>query len=151
MGLFNRFKKESPEPAEAKPAVSLPLAEKKVVEPKKSVIKSADSSPKQKTTQPIKGKTQLADRILIKPLVTEKAAEFSAVGKYIFVVNPKMNKVEVKKAVRQIYGVDPIRVNMTNVRGRQVRYGRVAGKTKSWKKAIVTLKAGDKIEIYEGV
>jgi len=151
MGLFNRSKKESTQPVEAKPAVSLPPAKKKAAEPKKSAIKSEDSSPKQKTTPVIKGKTQVADRILIKPLVTEKAAEFSAVGKYIFVVNPKMNKIEVKKAVRQIYGVNPVRVNMTNVRGRQVRYGRVAGKTKSWKKAIVTLKAGDKIEIYEGV
>ena len=62
-----------------------------------------------------------------------------------------MNKVEVKKAIRTIYNVEPIKVNIANFSGKSVRYGRIKGKTKNWKKAIVTLKQGDKIEVYEGV
>lgn len=99
----------------------------------------------------IKGKTKHAYRVLIKPLVTEKATEFGALGKYVFAVNPKMNKVEVKKAIRTVYNVDPVKINMANFKGKTIRYGRIQGKTKGWKKAVVTLKPGDKIEVYEGV
>ena len=62
-----------------------------------------------------------------------------------------MNKVEIKKAIRTIYNVDPIKINVSNFSGKQVRYGRMSGKMKDWKKAVVTLKAGEKIEVYEGV
>ena len=62
-----------------------------------------------------------------------------------------MNKIDVKKAIRTIYEVDPIKVNILNLSGRKVRYGKTRGKTKRWKKAIVTLKKGDSIEVYEGV
>ncbi|OGY45565.1 MAG: 50S ribosomal protein L23 [Candidatus Buchananbacteria bacterium RIFCSPHIGHO2_02_FULL_38_8] len=88
---------------------------------------------------------------MIKPLVTEKAADLGALGKYVFAIDPKMNKIEVKKAIRSIYKVDPVQVNILNFSGKYVRYGRVWGKTKNWKKAVVTLKPGDKIEVYEGV
>jgi large subunit ribosomal protein L23 len=72
-------------------------------------------------------------------------------GKYVFAVSPKANKVEIKKAIRTIYNVDPIKINILNLSGRSVRYGRTSGRTKNWKKAVITLKKGDKIEIYEGV
>jgi len=99
----------------------------------------------------IKGKTNQSYQILVKPLVTERAAEIAALGKYVFMVNRAMNKVEVKKAIRSVYNVEPIKINMINVVGKKVRYGRSLGQRKDWKKAIVTLKPGDKIEIYEGV
>ena len=88
---------------------------------------------------------------MLKPLITEKASELGALNKYVFAINPKMNKIEVKKAIRKIYQVDPLKVNILNFSGKKVRAGRIQGSTKNWKKAVVTLRSGDKIEVYEGV
>ena len=92
-----------------------------------------------------------AYRILIKPLVTEKATHLVTQNKYSFAVNKAANKIVVKKAIASLYGVKPLRVNIINARGKFVKSGRTSGKKKNWKKAVVTLKPGDKIEIYEGV
>ncbi len=98
-----------------------------------------------------KADTKEAYRILIKPLVTEKATDLANFNKYCFEVAKNANKIAIKKAIKSLYGVEPIDVNIINMRGKKVSYGRVSGKRKNWKKAIVTLKEGDKIEIYEGV
>lgn len=90
-------------------------------------------------------------KILLKPLVTEKAAVLGAWNQYVFQVAGHMNKKEVAKAIRSVYNVDPVSVHIIQMQGKQVRYGRVYGKRKDWKKAIVTLKKGDTIEVYEGV
>jgi len=66
-------------------------------------------------------------------------------------VAPKTNKIEVAKAVKEIYGVKPVRVNMIKMAGKQARYGRISGRRKDWKKAIITLPSGQTIKIYEGV
>ncbi|OGY41400.1 MAG: 50S ribosomal protein L23 [Candidatus Buchananbacteria bacterium RBG_13_36_9] len=89
--------------------------------------------------------------MLIKPLITEKATHLVTQNKYSFAVAKSVNKNEVKKAIEGLYGVEPIDINIINVRGKFVRYGRTFGKKKNWKKAIITLKPGDKIDIYEGV
>jgi len=163
MGFFNRFKKK--DAAEKKSAEdgssSGGKSEVKKEEVKKPKAKPVEKSEVKKTERlaikpeakpgEIKGKTRQAYQVLIKPLVTEKAGDIGALGKYVFAINPGMNKVEVKKAIRTIYNVEPTKVNIANFSGKKVRYGRVKGKTKSWKKAIVTLKPGDKIEVYEGV
>jgi len=149
MGFFNRKKQDEKKPEEAKPEAKVADSKKEVKPNEKSEIK-----PKKTTeTKPgeIKGKSNQAHLVLVKPLVTEKATDLGALNKYVFAVNPKMNKVEVKKAIRSIYKVDPIQINILNFSGRKVKFGRVQGTTKRWKKAIVTLKPGDKIEIYEGV
>lgn len=99
----------------------------------------------------LKGTSDQAHKVLIKPLITEKASSLGVLNKYVFAINPRMNKIEVKKAIRTIYGVDPVKVNILNFSGKKVKYGRISGQTKSWKKAVVTLKEGDKIEVYEGV
>ena len=70
---------------------------------------------------------------------------------FSFAVSFSATKNEIKKAVRSLYGVEPTAVNIINMRGRDVRYGRNKGRTKSWKKAIVTLKQGETIQVYEGV
>ncbi len=95
--------------------------------------------------------TAEAYKILIKPLVTEKATDLANFNKYCFEVAKNANKIEIQKAIKNLYGVEPLDINIINMRGKRVRYGRVSGKKKNWKKAIVTLKQGDKIEIYEGV
>ncbi len=89
--------------------------------------------------------------ILIKPLVSEKSSFIGQYGQYIFEVSPRANKNEIAKAISNTYGVRPARVNIIRVRGKEVRYGRTVGKTKSYKKAIIALKPGEKIEIHEGV
>ena len=160
MGIFDIFKKKKKEKTEVKskpeekikPEVKekpLDLARDKPVKPVKKVEKPV-VKPEVKAGE-IKGKSQQAYRVLVKPLITEKASDLGPLNKYVFAVNPRINKVEVKKAIRTIYNVEPIKVNISNFSGKSVRYGRIRGKTKSWKKAVVTLKEGDKIEVYEGV
>jgi large subunit ribosomal protein L23 len=89
--------------------------------------------------------------ILLKPVVTEKAAHLAETGKYIFQVADGANKISVASAVKAIYGVDPVAVNIIKVKGKEVTRGRIVGRRKDWKKAVVTLPAGKSIQIYEGV
>ncbi|MFA6428660.1 MAG: 50S ribosomal protein L23 [Candidatus Buchananbacteria bacterium] len=84
--------------------------------------------------------------LLVRPVITEKSANLAVQNKYVFAVLAKANKTEVAKVVAAIYGVTPIKVNMIKVRGRKVKYGKTSGETKAWKKALITLKAGEKIE-----
>ncbi len=150
MGIFNLFKTKS-KAQEAQKKVETPKKMAKKAEEKKEEKKVETVVAKPLAKGEIKGKSKQAYKVLIKPLVTEKAADLGALGKYVFAVNPKINKIEVKKAIRTIYGVEPVGVTILNFSGKSVRYGRVSGRTKNWKKAVVTLKPGDKIEIYEGV
>jgi len=90
-------------------------------------------------------------KVLVKPLITEKAAQMNTVNKYIFEVGIKSNKISVAKVIEQVYGVKPEQVNIINQQGKVVRKGRTSGKRKNWKKAIVTLPKGKSIQIYEGV
>ena len=92
-----------------------------------------------------------AYKILLKPLVTEKVSNLGALGKYVFAVAAFANKVEVAKAIKEVYGIKPVGVNIINRQGKKARYGRISGKRKDWKKAIVTLPKGKTIKIYEGV
>jgi len=93
---------------------------------------------------------QLGD-VIVHPYITEKTAVLADEGKYTFVVSLDTNKVQVKQAVKKMYGVQPKSVNTQIVRGKVVRFGRDFGKRSNWKKAVVTLKEGDSIEIFEGV
>ncbi|MFH1522310.1 MAG: 50S ribosomal protein L23 [Patescibacteria group bacterium] len=92
-----------------------------------------------------------AHRILVKPLVTEKASSLGTDNKYVFQVNQKANKIEIAKAINEVYGVKPISVNVVNMKGKKTRYGKTQGRRKNWKKAIVKLPKGKSIKIYEGV
>lgn len=92
-----------------------------------------------------------AYKVLIKPLITEKAGIMNAENKYVFEVANNSNKIEVAKAVREVYGIQPVNVNIIKVLGKNTRQGRTSGKRKDWKKAIVTLPKGQSIQIYEGV
>ncbi len=90
--------------------------------------------------------------VLRKPLLTEKVAGIQdAHNQYAFMVDPASNKVEIKRAVELKYSVTVVTVNTLNVRGKIKRMGRFSGKRADWKKAIVTLKAGDHIELAQNV
>ncbi len=89
--------------------------------------------------------------VIRRPLVTEKNTSLQAVGKYAFEVDRDANKVQVKQAVEKAFKVTVTGVNMMSVRGKEKRVGRKQVPGSPWKKAVVTLKQGDKITIFEGV
>jgi large subunit ribosomal protein L23 len=87
--------------------------------------------------------------ILLRPVISEKTTELTGMYKYVFRVSMNANKLSVAHAVRELFGVKPEKVNIMRVRGklRRVRYK--YGKRSAWKKAIITLRPGDKIELFE--
>ena len=89
--------------------------------------------------------------VLRRPLVTEKNTVLQAQGKYVFEIANEANKQQVKQAVEKAFRVKVLGVNVMTVSGKTRRVGRRQVLTPSWKKAIVTLKPGDKIELFEGV
>ena len=94
----------------------------------------------------------VAHDIIIKPIITEKAMSGMAMKKYTFKVAKNANKIEIAKAIEEIFKVTVSKVNTVSVRGRLRRQGKYQGYTQSWKKAIVTLKEGSKgIEFFDGM
>lgn len=80
--------------------------------------------------------------IIIKPLITEKSAQFAPERKYFFQVRPDANKIEIRKAVESLFKVKVLKVNTLTVLGKNRRQGKFEGKAPDWKKAVVTLKEG---------
>ena len=91
--------------------------------------------------------------VIISPVITEQSMEDLDIKKYVFKVAKDANKIEIKKAVEEIFGVTVIKVTTTHMRGKTRQQGRFpAGKSASWKKAVVKLSADSKnIEIFEGM
>ena len=90
--------------------------------------------------------------VVIRPIITEQSMEDLDIKKYAFEVAKDANKIEIKKAVEEIFGVKVAKVNTVNVRGRLRRQGRNQGYTRAWKKAYVTLTQDSKdIEFFEGM
>ena len=91
-------------------------------------------------------------QIIIRPLITEKSMGIKEISNVVtFEVHPKANKSEIKKAVEKLFDVKVISVNTMNVKGKTKRYRFVMGKKKDWKKAMVKLKPGETIDLFEGV
>jgi large subunit ribosomal protein L23 len=90
-------------------------------------------------------------QILEKPLVTEKSTQLLADGNWVcFRVDSSANKIQVKQAVEKIFNVTVLQVNTMVVSGKNRRFGQNVGRTKPWKKAMLRLKEGDKIDLFEG-
>jgi large subunit ribosomal protein L23 len=167
MGLFSKKQdntedKKKPVKADVKPAIKAKTATAKKSEVKtektETSMKDLYGETESKTVKTIdeKNKKQIrkygnAHKILVKPLITEKAANLGILNKYVFAVYVKANKIEIAKAVEEVYGIKPVSVNIVNIQGKTVRYGRKTGRRKDWKKAIVMLPKGKTINIYEGV
>jgi large subunit ribosomal protein L23 len=93
-----------------------------------------------------------AHQVVLSPLLTEKGTRLKEEGnQYLFRVARTANKVEIKRAIEQLFKVTVLEVRTTRVRGKVKRLGRFQGRRPDWKKAIATLKAGQSIELYEGV
>lgn len=134
MPIIDVFKKKKPKPK----------TQKKVQSVKSKTTEAPLAKPKKK----VFGK---AYKVLIKPLVTEKASWLSSQGKYVFKVALDATKKDIKQAIQEVYKVKPIAVHTIKILGKKRRYKRTVGQTSTWKKAIVTLRPGEKIEIVEGV
>lgn len=87
--------------------------------------------------------------VLIKPVITERSTGLMEENKYTFEVDPKANKIEIKHAVEKIFKVNVVSVTTMSVPGKLKRQGRTQGYTPNWKKAIVTIKAGQRLPIFE--
>ncbi|HLG23125.1 MAG TPA: 50S ribosomal protein L23 [Candidatus Manganitrophaceae bacterium] len=89
--------------------------------------------------------------LIIRPILTEKSTALrEAENKYSFVVRRDANRQEVKRAVEEALNVKVDKVHILNVIGKEKRLNRFVGKRPDWKKAIVTLKAGEKLDLFEG-
>ncbi len=139
MGLFNRFKKE--EKKETKP-----------VSKKAGVSAVKETKPVEKAEAPKVSKKEFSNawKVLVNPLVTEKSTVLNAQNQYVFKVAPGSSKNEIKKAVRDLYGVKVERVNIINLPGKSRRVGRNQGFRSGFKKAVVSIAAGQTIEIIAG-
>jgi large subunit ribosomal protein L23 len=90
--------------------------------------------------------------VLRRPVVTEKSnRQAEELNQYTFEVDPRANKIQVKQAVEEAFGVTVLKVNIMRMPGKTRRFGRRVTRTPSWKKAVVTLAPGDRIELFEGV
>ena len=163
MGLFSKKTKDSKPEAKKEEVkkTSKVVVEKKTVknevkpEKKEAATKDLYKEEAKKEEKAVKSKktdhTGNSYKVLAKPLVTEKATTLSAENKYVFEVSVNTNKIEVAKAIEEVYGIKPVAVNIVKMKGKKVIRGRITGKRKDWKKAIITLPKGKSIQIYEGV
>lgn len=137
MALLDLFKKKPKKPKEE--TKSLKVSEVKAPEEKKVAERS---TPVRKA-----GVQDLAWRVLKRPHVTEKATALVEENQYTFDIWPRANKVEVKRAVESVYGVDVVSIKIIQGRRKLRRRGRIEGWKRGDKKAIVKLREGQKIEI----
>jgi len=91
-----------------------------------------------------------ARQIIVRPVVSEKSYALMAEGKYTFRVHDRAHKLQIAQAVEEIFDVRVAAVRTAKVHSKPKRRGLQSGRTRSWKKAVVQLAAGDRIELFEG-
>jgi large subunit ribosomal protein L23 len=90
-------------------------------------------------------------QVIIRPVVSEKSYVLSAVNKYTFRVHPDAHKTQIRQAVETLFGVGVLEVRTMSVKSKPKRRGVIRGRTRSWKKAIVEVRPGDTIPIFQGL
>jgi large subunit ribosomal protein L23 len=99
--------------------------------------------------------TLQASEVILRPVISEKSMDHTQRGKYTFRVHDDANKLQVKNAIEELFKVNVLTVNVSTMKAKEKsrnrRRGRIRGWTSPWKKAVVTLAAGQKIEFFEGV
>jgi len=140
---FLKNKEEKDKAKEKKVAVASDTSKpkKKAKTEKVAVVKEASAK---KTTS----KEGFSYTLVQEPIISEKSNFLGAQNKYVFRVMNNANKPEIKRSIEGIYGVNVVSVNMINVPGKKRRVGRVEGFKKGFAKAIVTIKEGQKIELF---
>ncbi len=151
MGLFDKLKKKNEEKVDVKKSADVKV-EKKEAAPKEPVKKVEEKKEsKEKTVKGTSAKSTISNKILIRPLISEKAAIAEQDGVYVFVVDNRANKYQVKEAIKEVYGIMPKKVRIVNVEGKKTYAGRMQGKRSDWKKALVKMPKGKTLNIHEGV
>lgn len=146
MGILDRVKKTK---KADKPEAEAPKkAAKKVKAPAKKAEVKKETKKKNEVSAEALAK---ANAVLLGPVVTEKTAYQSDRGVIVFRVAIDATRVDVRNAVHALYQVTPKKVNIMNMRGKRKRFGRVIGKRRDWKKAMVILPEGKRIDLFEGV
>jgi large subunit ribosomal protein L23 len=90
-------------------------------------------------------------QVIIRPVVSEKSYALATVGKYTFRVHPDAHKTQIKQAVEALFGVGVLEVRTSSVPSKPKRRGYTAGRTRQWKKAVVQVREGDTIPIFQGL
>jgi len=139
MGIFNRTKK------------SRPADEAKPEQTEQKTVAAETEEAAGVVLQPQKTSRKRIDVVAITPRISEKSAVLSTAGRYVFDVPVTANKVEIRKAVEALYGVKVKSVNTLRGIGKEVRRGRIVGRRNRWKKALVELQKGQKIDLFVGV
>jgi large subunit ribosomal protein L23 len=121
------------------------IQEKKI--PKKTVKKNASQKPEAVIAV---DNAEIACKVLIEPWITEKTHGAVSDNKYTFRISGSATKKQVRKAIESVYGVHIEKINTVNLIAKRKAYGRYAGKKPAVRKATVTLKKGDKIELFKG-
>ncbi len=137
MGIIDTIKKRSTKQAKGDAVVEVPVEKSK-----KAATVSAS------------GKVSLhgtAHRILFAPIVSEKSTMTETLHSYTFLVDKNANKIEIKKAVEEVYGVKPLKVRTVHVQGKETHFGRRIGRRNDYKKAIVKVSKDQRLAIHEGV
>ncbi len=136
MGIFDRTKKKTAAPSSTKKT-------------KASDVASSSTVAKAAATPSVNDRSW---KVLLAPRISEKAAVLaSSKNTYVFDVPVAANKVEIRKAVERLYTVKVESVRTIRGIGKFVSRGRIRGQRPNWKKALVTLKEGNKIDVYAGV
>jgi large subunit ribosomal protein L23 len=146
MGIFDRFRKKTG-------AVDLPKADEKVSKEHEAVARHAAKLKDAPESQAVKatGAGEMPFRLLRTPHISEKAARLAEAGTYVFDVPADAEKIAIRKAVEQLYKVNVVSVRTIRHEGKPIYRGRRPGRRASWKKALVTIKQGQVIDLYEGV
>jgi len=131
--------------------VEIPFLKRKSIKEKPKEKKELEKEKKKPEPQSKKtlGKSSIAFKVLKAPIVSEKTTSLEKQGKYVFNVFPKANKVQIKEAIEQIYDTKVEKVNIVKIPGKKRRLGRIEGVKPGYKKAIVTLKKGERIKVIE--
>lgn len=159
MGIFDKIigKKTDQTEKKSEKKPERPVAVQPVKEKKNPAVKVVKKEEKMKPKKEVaKRKTEkkeenIAHRILLEPIISEKSTEMGANNKYVFKVIQKASKHEIKDAVEGYYGVQVIKVNTVRILPKKRIHGRTVGYKKGFKKAMITLRHGDTIGLAEGV
>jgi len=145
MPLFDFFKRK-PKKEEKKSVIPSRKVEEKPALPKK-IPEKAKLEKQEKTLKIAKKKAIETYRLLKSPHVTEKGTDLAEKNQYVFQVWPQANKTQIKKAIESLYGVDVVSVRVVKTPAKKRRIGRISGWRPGFKKAIIRIKEGQKIEV----
>ncbi len=158
MSFLDRFTSQKGQQEKKAPKTSVVQADKKAKAAEKKAFEAVGSTEapkeakKEKATTPVvasesKGNTQQAFRVLLRPIVTEKSTQLARLRQYVFEITENASKMDIRNAVHHVYGVRPVAINIVNLPGKIVRYGRSWGRQMERRKAIVTLPEGKSIDV----